>query len=183
MVTGTLVHALAQAAAEGANERELRAQLDQAWKSVDAGAPWYSRREQQRVHAMLDTFLAWLTGSRSHLTQVAIEHEVTVDLPAEEDGPPIRLFLVDGSAYLFRAYHALPPLTRKSDGLPVGAVQGFCNMLWKLMRDMQGDAPTHLAWAGRPLSHSASSFVSGTDGASAIRAITSRPVLRFASPM
>jgi DNA polymerase-1 len=62
-----------------------------------------------------------------------------------QDGPAVRLFLVDGSAYLFRAYHALPPLTRKSDGLPVGAVQGFCNMLWKLMRDMQGDTPTHLA--------------------------------------
>jgi DNA polymerase-1 len=62
-----------------------------------------------------------------------------------QDGPAVRLFLVDGSAYLFRAYHALPPLTRKSDGLPVGAVQGFCNMLWKLLRDMQGDAPTHLA--------------------------------------
>ena len=59
--------------------------------------------------------------------------------------PMKHLFLVDGSGYLFRAYHALPPLTRKSDGLPVGAVQGFCNMLWKLMRDMQGDAPTHLA--------------------------------------
>ncbi|MEV4318565.1 ATP-dependent DNA helicase [Actinocrispum sp. NPDC049592] len=91
VVTGTLVHALAQAAAEGADERQLRAQLDEAWKSVDAGAPWYSRREQQRVHAMLDTFLAWLTGSRSHLSQVAIEHEVVVDLPPEEDGPPIRL--------------------------------------------------------------------------------------------
>ncbi|WP_421736244.1 DNA polymerase I [Caulobacter sp.] len=64
--------------------------------------------------------------------------------PAAE-GAPVRLFLVDGSAYLFRAYHALPPLTRKSDGLPVGAVQGFCNMLWKLLRDMQGDTPTHLA--------------------------------------
>ena len=38
-----------------------------------------------------------------------------------QDGPAVRLFLVDGSAYLFRAYHALPPLTRKSDGLPVGA--------------------------------------------------------------
>jgi len=62
-----------------------------------------------------------------------------------QDGPVVRLFLVDGSAYLFRAYHALPPLTRKSDGLPVGAVQGFCNMLWKLLRDMQGDTPTHLA--------------------------------------
>src|SRR5690606_15518281 len=41
------------------------------------------------------------------------------------------LFLVDGSGYIFRAYHALPPLARKSDGLPVGAVSGFCNMLWK----------------------------------------------------
>ncbi len=43
------------------------------------------------------------------------------------------LFLIDGSSYIFRAYHALPPLTRKSDGLPVGAVAGFCNMLWKLI--------------------------------------------------
>src|SRR6478735_9729876 len=62
-----------------------------------------------------------------------------------QDGPKVRLYLVDGSGFIFRAFHALPPLTRKSDGLPVGAVQGFCNMLWKLMRDMQGDAPTHLA--------------------------------------
>src|SRR5262245_2020660 len=42
------------------------------------------------------------------------------------------VFLVDGSSYIFRAYHALPPLTRKSDGLQVNAVLGFCNMLWKL---------------------------------------------------
>ncbi len=56
------------------------------------------------------------------------------------------LYLVDGSGYLFRAYHALPPLTRKSDGLPVGAVSGYCNMLWKLLEDMKdGDVPTHLA--------------------------------------
>jgi DNA polymerase-1 len=56
------------------------------------------------------------------------------------------LFLVDGSSYIFRAYHALPPLTRKSDGLQVNAVLGFCNMLWKLLRDMKGeDKPTHLA--------------------------------------
>ncbi|WP_369058399.1 DNA polymerase I [Caulobacter sp. 73W] len=67
------------------------------------------------------------------------------DRPLTQDGPAVRLFLVDGSAFIFRAYHALPPLTRKSDGLPVGAVSGFCNMLFKLMRDMQGDAPTHLA--------------------------------------
>ena len=56
------------------------------------------------------------------------------------------LFLVDGSSYIFRAYHALPPLTRKSDGMPVGAVAGFCNMLWKLVREeVAGEKPTHLA--------------------------------------
>ena len=59
------------------------------------------------------------------------------------------LFLVDGSAYIFRAYHALPPLKRKSDGLPVGAVSGFCNMLWKLLQEARdtsvGVVPTHFA--------------------------------------
>ena len=47
------------------------------------------------------------------------------------------VYLIDGSGYIFRAYHALPPLTRKSDGLPVGAVHGFCNMLWKLLRETE----------------------------------------------
>lgn len=56
------------------------------------------------------------------------------------------LYLVDGSGYIFRAYHALPPLTRKSDGLPVGAVAGFCNMLVKLLNDMSAtESLTHLA--------------------------------------
>ncbi len=56
------------------------------------------------------------------------------------------LYLIDGSGYLFRAYHALPPLTRKSDGLPTGAVSGYCNMMWKLLEDMKGsEQPTHLA--------------------------------------
>ena len=45
------------------------------------------------------------------------------------------LHLIDGSAFIFRAYHALPPLTRTSDGLPVGAIAGFCNMLWKLLSE------------------------------------------------
>jgi len=71
------------------------------------------------------------------------------DIPREptQDGPAIRLFLVDGSGFIFRAYHALPPLTRKSDGLPIGAISGFCNMLWKLLVDMkaQPEGPTHLA--------------------------------------
>ena len=60
---------------------------------------------------------------------------------------PLRVYLIDGSGFIFRAFHALPPLTRKSDGLPIGAVSGFCNMLWKLLVDMkaQPDAPTHLA--------------------------------------
>jgi len=56
------------------------------------------------------------------------------------------LYLIDGSGYLFRAYHALPPLSRKSDGLPTGAVSGYSNMLWKLLEDTKGgDKPTHLA--------------------------------------
>src|ERR1043165_607240 len=56
------------------------------------------------------------------------------------------LFLVDASSCIFRAYHALPPINRKSDGLQLNAVFGFCNMLWKLLRDMKPeDKPTHLA--------------------------------------
>ena len=56
------------------------------------------------------------------------------------------LHLIDGSGFIFRAYHALPPLTRKSDGLPIGAVSGFCNMLYKFVEDQKGiDAPTHVA--------------------------------------
>jgi len=68
-------------------------------------------------------------------------------MPAMKSGD--HLFLVDGSGYIFRAYHALPPLNRKSDGLPVGAVLGFCNMVWKLMQDARdtnvGVTPTHFA--------------------------------------
>ncbi len=56
------------------------------------------------------------------------------------------LHLIDGSAFIFRAYHALPPLTRKSDGLPIGAVSGFCNMLHRYVENNTGpDAPTHVA--------------------------------------
>ena len=61
-------------------------------------------------------------------------------------GKGCHLHLIDGSAYIFRAYHALPPLTRKSDGLPIGAVAGFCNMLWSQLANNKGDdAPTHIA--------------------------------------
>ncbi|RKQ69755.1 DNA polymerase I [Litorimonas taeanensis] len=54
--------------------------------------------------------------------------------------------LVDGSGYIFRAYHALPPLTRKTDGLPIGAVAGFSNMLFKLLQGQNNESrPTHFA--------------------------------------
>ncbi len=56
------------------------------------------------------------------------------------------VYLIDASGFIFRAYHALPQLTRKSDGLPVGAISGFCNMLWKVLEDLKaGDQPTHFA--------------------------------------
>ncbi|MEQ1770704.1 MAG: DNA polymerase I [Devosia sp.] len=58
----------------------------------------------------------------------------------------MHLLLVDGSGFIFRAFHALPQLTRKSDGLPVGSVIGFCNMIWKLQEDLDADdKPTHMA--------------------------------------
>lgn len=61
-------------------------------------------------------------------------------------GKGCHLHLIDGSAFIFRAYHALPPLTRKSDGLPVGAVAGFCNMLWgQILANKGKDGPTHVA--------------------------------------
>ncbi|MEA2922603.1 MAG: polymerase [Bradyrhizobium sp.] len=72
----------------------------------------------------------------------AVTEPVAVKALAKGD----HIFLVDGSSYIFRAYHALPPLNRKSDGLQVNAVLGFCNMLWKLLREMPPDnRPTHLA--------------------------------------
>ena len=77
-------------------------------------------------------------------------------MPAAQKSPPAaaakplkkgdHVFLVDGSGYIFRAYHALPPINRKSDGLQLNAVFGFCNMLWKLLRDLKPEErPTHLA--------------------------------------
>ena len=66
-------------------------------------------------------------------------------MPLDKDS---HLYLVDGSGFIFRAFHALPPLTRKSDGVPIGAVSGFCNMLWKMIADAKADtegAPTHMA--------------------------------------
>src|SRR2546423_4767687 len=75
-------------------------------------------------------------------SQKAAIKPAAVKAPAKGD----HVFLVDGSSYILRAYHALPPLNRKSDGLQVNAVLGFCNMLWKLLREMRPDSrPTPLA--------------------------------------
>ena len=57
----------------------------------------------------------------------------------------MRFYLVDGSGFIFRAYHACAKLSRPSDGLETGAVHGFCQMLWKLLREAQDNAPTHFA--------------------------------------
>jgi len=83
----------------------------------------------------------------SKTPQTAAAKPVTTEpIAAKAPGKGDHVFLVDGSSYIFRAYHALPPLNRKSDGLQVNAVLGFCNMLWKLLRDMPEDnRPTHLA--------------------------------------
>ena len=80
---------------------------------------------------------AWHSGVMSE------QNSTTSTKPSSQHvaggGQPGHLYLVDGSAYIFRAYHALPPLTRKSDGLPIGAVSGFCNMLSKLVDDVRND--------------------------------------------
>jgi DNA polymerase-1 len=71
---------------------------------------------------------------------------LTAPKAGRDIGKGDHVYLIDGSGYIFRAFHALPPLTRKSDGLPVGAVSGFCNMLFKLLQDTKaGERPTHLA--------------------------------------
>src|SRR6185312_9970743 len=88
------------------------------------------------------------TAAKSVPAKTPAKADATADAnaPAKKSGRGDHVFLVDGSGYIFRAYHALPPLNRKSDGLPVGAIAGFCNMLWKLLREMPKDQkPTHLA--------------------------------------
>ena len=87
---------------------------------------------------------------QSQSTSAPAAKNGTVFTVPEGEATPIvkgsHVYLVDGSGYIFRAFHALPPLTRPSDGLPVGAVHGFCAMLWKLLRESKAsEAPTHIA--------------------------------------
>ncbi|HEX5118701.1 MAG TPA: ATP-dependent DNA helicase [Pseudonocardiaceae bacterium] len=90
-ITGQLVHALAEAAAQGHSRDELFTALDREWANVDAGAPWYSRRERLRVRRMLESFLGWLVTSRRELTQIAVESEVDVRPERRPGGPWLRL--------------------------------------------------------------------------------------------
>ena len=83
-VTGTLVHGLAQAVAAGSTDAELQAALDDAWVRVDAGAPWFSRRERRRVEQMLRNFVTWLEQSRKELSEAGVEQDIQVELPDAE---------------------------------------------------------------------------------------------------
>ncbi|RTL68140.1 MAG: ATP-dependent helicase [Pseudonocardiaceae bacterium] len=87
-VTGSLVHALVQSASAGAEPAELEHALRSAWARLDAGAPWYGRRELDRVRAMLAAFDEWVRTSRADgLRLVAVEQAVRLDLPVEGDVP------------------------------------------------------------------------------------------------
>ena len=80
-VTGTLVHALVQAGAAGADGAEMEGALRAAWQRLDLGAPWFGRRELARVRAMLAAFDGWVHRSRADgLRLVAVEHPVQLDL-------------------------------------------------------------------------------------------------------
>src|SRR5690606_18579804 len=88
-----------------------------------ATSPYSPASGRTRTQSMSDTKSKAKTASTS-------------TVPDGEATPIIKgshVYLIDGSGYIFRAFHALPPLTRPSDGLPVGAVHGFCAMLWKLL--------------------------------------------------
>lgn len=96
-----------------------------------------------KISAKADTKAAPKAAAES---KSAADKSAAKPVAAKAAGKGDHIFLVDGSSYIFRAYHALPPLNRKSDGLQVNAVLGFCNMLWKLLREMPEDnRPTHLA--------------------------------------
>jgi superfamily I DNA/RNA helicase/RecB family exonuclease len=92
-VTGSLVHALVQAEAAGADGAELEGALREAWSRLDAGAPWFGRRELDRVRGMLAAFDGWVRTSRAQgLRLVAVEQPVQLDLDGSPGGgPPLRL--------------------------------------------------------------------------------------------
>ncbi|MBV9160470.1 MAG: ATP-dependent helicase [Pseudonocardiales bacterium] len=113
-VTGSLVHRLVQAVAAGATDQQLESALVEAWTGVEAGAPWYSRAEQQRVRQMVAMFRLWWRDSRGELTEVGCEQELEVQLPPADrvaDGA------ADGCAVLLRG--RVDRLERDRHGRPV----------------------------------------------------------------
>ncbi|WP_232660388.1 ATP-dependent helicase [Pseudonocardia sp. TRM90224] len=91
-VTGSLVHALVQASAAGAGENELEGALQSAWNKLDAGAPWFGRRELTRVRGMLAAFDGWVRSSRADgLRLVAVEQPVQLDMATEVPRRTLRL--------------------------------------------------------------------------------------------
>lgn len=91
-VTGSLVHALVQASATGATEQEVDGALRRAWSAVDAGAPWFGRRELNRVRGMLTAFRSWFADSRlGGLSEVAVEQGLALTLSGDGDDPDVVL--------------------------------------------------------------------------------------------
>lgn len=91
-VAGSLVHTLVQALAGRIPPDQVERALERAWDSVDLGSQWYARRELERTRAMLDTFSAWLRGTRGELTEVGVEIAVDGILePRTDDEPRVRL--------------------------------------------------------------------------------------------
>jgi superfamily I DNA/RNA helicase/RecB family exonuclease len=91
-VTGSLVHALVEATAAGATDGEVDSALRRAWTAVDAGAPWFGRRELERVRGMLTAFRTWLVESRREgLTEVAVERGLALSLEGVDGGPDVVL--------------------------------------------------------------------------------------------
>lgn len=87
-VTGTLVHTLVQAVAGKMPPEQVRRALETAWDGVDLGSQWYSRHELERTEAMLNTFEAWLHGTRGELTEIGVEVEVEGILESRSEGEP-----------------------------------------------------------------------------------------------
>ena len=112
-VTGTLVHALVQAGAAGADGAELESALQTAWQRLDVGAPWFGRRELARVRAMLAAFDGWVRTSRADgLRLVAVEHPMQLDLPGPDE-------VEVGSRPVLRLRGRVDRLEVDGDGRPV----------------------------------------------------------------
>lgn len=127
-VTGSLVHRLVQAAAAGASDQQLELALNQAWTGVDAGAPWYSRAEQQRVRQMVAIFRDWWNASRGELTEVGCEQAFEVQIPPTPGAADDTAVLLQGRVdRLERDRHGRPVIVDvKTSKVPISkeAAQG-----------------------------------------------------------